>query len=357
MLLQRTYEHGGAANSKTMLDFSVNVNPYGTPEGVVLAIEKCLKDLADYPDAYCDKLRNAIGKHYGIDKRFIICGNGASELIDHFVLSVDGDRRAMVVCPSFLEYERSINAHKLQLFEYVLDEKDGFAITDEVLDALEENVGSIFLCTPSNPVGNEVKADMLERILKKCEELKIRCLLDVSFLDLTRNPNWELMTDLVKKYKELFLVSAFTKSHGLAGVRLGFGFCTDEAFLEKMSSMGGCWNVSVMAQAAGIEAVNCDDYLVKTRVLIENEHIFLISGLQALGFKVYEGAANYIFFKGSEGLKPLLENKGICIRDCSNYTGLGDGYYRICIKCHKDNEKLILALKDVTGRSEMGRLV
>jgi threonine-phosphate decarboxylase len=103
--------------------------------------------------------------------------------------------------------------------------------------------------------------------------------------------------------------------------------------------------VSVFAQEAGIAALDETEYVAKTKELITNERNYLIQELKQLGFKIYGSKANYIFFKGKKGLyEQCLTNK-IIIRDCSNYRGLEEGYYRIAVKTHEDNEKLIQALQ------------
>ena len=153
----------------------------------------------------------------------------------------------------------------------------------------------------------------------------------------------ELLPESVKENKNLFILKAFTKIYAMAGLRLGYGLSSDERLLKKMTSVSQPWAVSIPAQIAGVQALKEKEYLKKTEELIRKESNYLKEALRKLNMKIYGSKANYIFFKDEDGheLKAYLENRGIMIRDCSNYVGLTKGYYRICVKEHKDNKRLI----------------
>jgi threonine-phosphate decarboxylase len=347
MLIRGKYVHGGGKDSAVKLDYSVNVNLLGTPGNVVRAIQDAALCCGEYPDAYCAGLRSGLSRLYGVDADSIICGNGATELIDSFVAAigmVHGGGKVLVALPAFAEYEVSVKRHGLEYAAYATHEQDGFAIGEGLLGEVDGRTAGVLVCSPSNPVGNELDRGILERLLGLCDGLGIHCLLDVSFLDLTQAPDWGYMLGLVGRHKSLFLLSSFTKSHALAGVRLGFAFCGDAGFMEAVSRQSCCWNVSALAQAAGLEVVQMElasgTYLTDARKIIADERRYLTGVLEGLGFKVYPGAANYMLFSGARHLGEALLGMGVRIRDCCGYDGLSQGFYRICIKKHIDNEVL-----------------
>ena len=151
------------------------------------------------------------------------------------------------------------------------------------------------------------------------------------------------MKSYLKDNKNLFILKAFTKIYAMAGLRLGYGLSSDESLLKKMTSVSQPWAVSIPAQIAGVQALKEKEYLKKTEELIRKESNYLKEALKKLNMKIYGSKANYIFFKDNDNqeLKAYLETRGIMIRDCSNYVGLTKGYYRICVKEHKDNKRLI----------------
>ena len=145
----------------------------------------------------------------------------------------------------------------------------------------------------------------------------------------------------------LFILKAFTKNYGMAGLRLGYCLCSDRTLLERMTKMTQVWNVSTPAQEAGIAALEEREFLVRGKAIVLEERKRLAEALAQLGLTVFRSDANYIlFYTPAEIEEPLVE-KGILIRNCSNYHGLGNGWYRIAVKRKEENEILISALRQI----------
>ena len=138
--------------------------------------------------------------------------------------------------------------------------------------------------------------------------------------------------------------------YAMAGVRLGFGLTADTELIDRMYQAGSPWNVSVLASAAGKAALKEDDFVKETVQYIRKEKEYLYQALDTLGVQYWKSAANYILLKADRDLKERLIAAGILIRDCSNYRNLSEGYFRIAVKSHADNEKLTAALKVVLER-------
>ena len=155
------------------------------------------------------------------------------------------------------------------------------------------------------------------------------------------------MAKYLADYPNLFLLRAFTKSYGMAGLRLGYCLSGDAALLSAMSRRVQPWNVSLPAQAAGVAALREEDFPGKARELIRTERPRLIAELEKLGVWVCPSQANYLLLKSEKELyRPLLE-RGILIRDCSNYQGLGPGWYRAAVRTGAENDQLIAALTKI----------
>lgn len=148
-------------------------------------------------------------------------------------------------------------------------------------------------------------------------------------------------------HPSLFILKAFTKRYAIAGIRLGYGISADAKLLEKMEQVTQPWNVSSLAQAAGVAALGEEDYVNEGRRLIWKEREYLREELSRLGYKLYDSRANYIFFYSERPLWEDCKNRGVLIRDCSNYPGLGQGYYRIAVRTHEENQKLIQVLNNI----------
>jgi len=141
------------------------------------------------------------------------------------------------------------------------------------------------------------------------------------------------------------ILKAFTKLYGMAGVRLGYCLSSNVPLLAAMQSAGQPWAVSSLAQAAGLAALGEYDYVRQSKKLICTERAYLSWKIKALDMNVTESEANYIFFRTDlPDLTANMRKKGILIRDCSSYPGLSEGCYRVAVRTHEENVRLVSAL-------------
>ena len=343
---------GKLENPPEILDFSANINPLGLPDGVKQAIRDSVDTFDIYPDPLCRELVSGLSRHEGVPKDWILCGNGAADIIFRAVYAIK-PKKAMVLAPTFAEYEEALNAVSCQVEHYILNEKDGFQIGEGLLDALDGELDMLFLCNPNNPTGQLVNKEFLLKVVRRCKSLGILVFVDECFNEFLEDPEEYTVKEFLKVFDNLMILKAFTKIFAMAGIRLGHCISANTALLRQIREAGQPWSVSAPAQAAGIQAMEEKQYLDETKRLIGQERDYLIPLLKELGIGVIAANANYIFIKDScAAARPLHEqlfDRGILIRNCDNYNGLGPGYYRICVKKHEENKRLIAALEQIKG--------
>ena len=344
--------HGGDIYSKEYrLDFSANLNPLGMPEAVRRAACEGVELSVHYPDVLCRRLRGAISDAYGADPDHVICGNGAAELI--FALAqAQRPGKALLVSPGFAEYELALKSVECETEFYNCTRETGFVIQEDFADLISEDIDLLFLCNPANPTGVLVPKELLEKIALRCAEKKVLLVLDECFNGFLDDPDRASLLDKVPKNRHLFILRAFTKLYAMAGLRLGYGICSDRQLLEKMHSVLQPWNVSLPAQRAGYAAISQTGYVEESRKYVRNERNFLRASLEKLGLTCYDSAANFLFFEGPEMLAQQCEKQGILIRDCSNYRGLKKGYFRIAVRKREENEELLRVLKEILDEGQ-----
>lgn len=346
--------HGGDIyRNKVELDYSVNINPLGVPEGVKEAVCSSLEQAVNYPDTECTKLREAIAELEQIDKEYIVCGNGAAELIYMACMAVK-PQKALLIAPTFAEYEQALKVVDCEIEYYVLKEENEFHVRKDYLNFLQEDLDMVFICNPNNPTGHLISKVLLDEILSYCKKHNIIVVLDECFIDFVEGGEKYSMKKNMKEYPNLLLIKAFTKFFAMAGIRLGYGFTSSLSLREKMKETVQPWSVSVLAQAAGCRACLEGEYIKLTKESITKEREFLIAQLESLSKledgwieKVFDSKANFVFIKAKEEIYIKLKEKGILIRDCSNYYGLKKGYYRIAVKSHEDNVRLFSEIKRI----------
>ena len=336
------------------LDFSANISPLGVPESVRAALVRAAGEADRYPDPSCSDLRAAIGKAEQVPPEMILCGNGAADLIWRLA-SVCRNGRALLPVPAFSEYRAALQANGCEIRTYMTRESDHFSLTSDFLPVLEEfshslpasGKGIVFLCNPGNPSGVTTDRELLLRILEICAHRGIIAAVDECFTDFLDDPESHTLKDSLSEYPGLVIFRAMTKIYAVAGVRIGYCFCADGELLVEMQNHGQPWSVSHPAQCAGIAAAADTEYRNNVRALIRAERKKLQTGLRALGYHVIPGEANYVLFRSEKNLSRELWKKGILIRDCSDYEGLSDGWYRAAVRTHEENRTFLNALSKI----------
>ncbi len=339
--------HGGDIYSyeKNIVDFSANINPLGIEAEVAKAISNSVFSASVYPDTEYKKLREAISEIENVPPEYIVCGNGAAELIYNLVMAIR-PKRVLLTAPSFAEYEKAVDVLESEKIFFTLTEEQDFKVDESILNAID-SVDMMFLCQPNNPTGKLIEPELMERIIEKCSEKNVFLVIDECFLDFTGKKEDFSSVRFIENCKRLFILKAFTKMFAIPGIRMGYGICSDLNIIDKIYSVRQPWNVSCTAEAAGIACCKIYDTTVtKTTKYITKEKDFLYSNFERMNIKYFRSAANYILFKSEEGLKEKMAEKGFLIRSCSNYRGLDGSFYRIAVKKHEDNTGFIKALEE-----------
>lgn len=331
--------------SGEIIDFSANINPLGLPQTVKQALMESMDSFSCYPDPLCRDLVREIAKYEQIPSEFILCGNGAADLIFRISWAIR-PRRALIAVPTFAEYEQALSSVGCEIDYFHLSAEHDFCLQEDFLEQIHPKTDLVFLCNPNNPTGQLIAPKLLERILVRCTSCGALLVVDECFRDFLDDPSGNSMNAWIDSFPNLLILRAFTKHFAMAGLRLGYCLCSHPVLMERMRQCGQPWSVSIPAQVAGIAALQDQEYLAKSRNLISQERTFLRNSLTDLGISVIGSHANYLFFQipDSAELLAYLEKDGILIRSCDNYRGLENGYYRIAVKNHEQNQKLIDSL-------------
>lgn len=341
------YQHGGDIyTNRNLIDFSANINFMGMPESVKEAAEKAISDSVHYPDVRCMELRQAIGTMEHVNEEHIFCGNGAADVIFSLVLAKK-PKKALLPVPSFYEYQQALNSICSKTEVYQMQEKNGFRLEEDILNKITPDIDLLFLSNPGNPAGILTSRDLLEKILHKCERTDTLMVVDECFLDLTDDPDAYTMMPWVERSDQVFILKSFTKIYAMPGLRLGYGVCCNGGLLDQMERVSQPWRVSVPAQVAGVAATAETEYVKKSRREIGRLREQMKSAIRDMGYMVADSAANYVFFEGEYHLGNLMKERGILIRDCSNYQGLHMGFYRVAVRSGAENEKFLDALGEI----------
>ena len=336
-------QHGGNIEQlENVLDFSANINPLGMPESVKKAITASIPDIEKYPDPYCTELIRKISAKEKISEESIVCGNGADDLIFRIVHAIK-PKKALVCAPSFTEYSRALAEVGCETTEYQLSCDNGFELTEEFASRPDSSYDICFVCTPNNPTGLLTAPEVLHKLSDKCRENGVILVCDECFLDFVRNGAEYSMRKFINE--TTVILKAFTKIYAVPSIRLGYAVFGSTELADRVRDSGQFWSVSSIAQSAGIAALEEKGYLERTAGYVADERSFLLGELADMGVNAYESAANFILFRSRTNLAEMLLAQNILIRDCSGFSGLTEGYYRIAVRTHEENILLTEALR------------
>lgn len=339
------YHGGDIYRNQIRLDFSVNTNPLGMPDPVKEALHQAVEEAENYPDIRAQALSAAVAEQLQVRKEQLVFGNGASELF-RAVLHAIKPSKILIPVPSFLGYEEAAKAIDCEVIFYEMKKEENFCLTDRILDVLDENISLVFLANPNNPVGNLVEPGLIFQIAEKCRQCDITLVLDECFMELTGKEQTYSFFKRLDEFPNVVVIRAFTKLYAIPGVRLGYLVC-EQNLAEKIRLQLPEWNLSVFAQRAGVAAIKEQEYIARAVVCIQTQRQFLLEELQAAGCSVFDSDADYLLFYSEMPLYELFLQRGILIRDCSNFRGLQRGYYRIAVKSEEQNRMFAEVLRKI----------
>ncbi|MBI4706557.1 MAG: histidinol-phosphate transaminase [Candidatus Omnitrophica bacterium] len=327
---------------KEVIKLASNENSLGVSPKAIAAMKKALPQVNRYPDSSGFYLKRKLAKSLGVAPANIVLGNGSDELIDIIIKTfVEEDEHILTADHTFLEYKiigsvkgRTVTTVPLKYFKYDLV---------SLKKKIERNTKLIFIANPNNPTGTYVTKYELEDFLKDLPQGVILVLDEAydAFIDVDDFPN---SLSLIRN-KNVIILKTFSKAYGLAGIRLGYAVTKPElaAYMEISRQP---FNVNLLAQAAGMAAIEDKAFLQKTRRMVLEGKKYLYDNLKRLGLAYVPSAANFILIDvGKDGVELFREmlKFGVIIRNMRQY-GLKN-YIRVTIGTKRENERFIKVLK------------
>lgn len=333
-------------NPEEILDFSANINPLGPPPGLFEYLTEKLREIVRYPDPVCRSLQTAIRRRYN-PTGDILAGNGAGELI-YLLPRLVAPAPVLLAAPTFTLYEKAVRAAGCAVSYYMSDHQRDFSLDMDGFcrEIARVKPGLVILCNPNNPTGTLLSRKEVLAAADVCSKVGSLLAVDEAFLEFY--PGHDEITMLQVPNKGVVVLRSMTKMFALPGLRLGF-ITGEPSLLKRLNSLRDPWSVNALAQRAGEYVLADDSFLKKSSALMTAAAEELAEQLTKVpGLTVYPPSANYIFLKSTNIKVPTLQKKiireGILLRNCSNYHGLDDSYFRVAVRGLKENERLVRAL-------------
>lgn len=334
-----------------IVSFSANVNPLGISPNLRRTLSEHLDAITTYPDREYTSLRHCIADYIHSNPENIIVGNGSTELISLFI-QIEHPKKAMVIGPTYSEYEREIFLGGGTTHYYPLKEKNDFSLDmEDFLSHLNESIDLLVICNPNNPTSSAITREQMRQILDTCKQFDIFVMVDETYVEFADNMEQITSVPLTNYYNNIIILRGTSKFFAAPGLRLGYAVTGNRDLIKAINTRQNPWTINSLAVIAGELMFSDEDYIRKTKELISSERTRVYEALNSSpDFKAYLPNANFVLVKilkdglTSQELFDRAIRQGLMIRDCSTFPFLDQKYIRLCFMNPEDNTRLLNCL-------------
>jgi threonine-phosphate decarboxylase len=340
--------HGGNP-AEGVADFSVSLNPLGPPPEALEAYRRAAATIGSYPAPFPHTLEKKFAAWIGVAPERVIAGNGSVHLI-YLLVRVLRATKPYVVIPTFSEIANALAVTGAPAHPIQLAAASGFALeVASIYAAVKSGADAIWLGRPNSPTGTILDEKLALEVAARCLVRHAWCIIDEAFIDLAGGA--KSLAPLLERNPRAIVLRSLTKSFAIPGVRLGFAVAHPE-LAGRLREAIEPWSVNTAAEAVAHACLELSpDYLNRARIVVEEERAFIqreLSGIADL--RVIPSAANFIMIEVAQepslrAFAAHMAKHEIAIRDLSQLPGCGPGMYRIAVRSHQDNERLVAAAR------------
>lgn len=356
--LNMTVEH--------LVDFSANINPWGPPPEVWRAVLHGFRGIRCYPDSRHTQVKAVLADHLHVEPNQIICGNGAMEILE-LAMRTLRPKHTIVVTPAFAEYAAIARRYGSDVISVPLvggvirhsglghpkTLVDPFELPLSAMDQHIHDGDLVVLNSPHNPTGAAWPRKLWQNAVSQWSGRGAYILLDESFIDFLSQADEYTAIPLVSPDTRILVVRSATKMYALPGLRFGFGISSPE-LVGQMESDRDPWSVNHLVQEAVRVSYRDQQYQEKTWAWLTREQRYIAASWGTLPFAdLYPPSVNFFLIRFANAIiasnvDQQLRQKGMILRNCANFEGLGAQYRRIAIRRHRDNVGLFHEVETAT---------
>jgi threonine-phosphate decarboxylase len=340
--------HGGNA-SPDVLDFSVSLNPLGPPPEALAAYHDAGRLINHYPPAYPDDLAARLARRQRVAPDNVVIGNGSTHLI-YLLARTLRAQRPFVSIPTFSEIANAMLIAGARPEAISADRERSFALNAaSVAKALELGADAIFIGRPNSPTGAMLSLADAVQTAGRCAERKCWCVFDEAFIDFVGEEH--SMARLAAESSRVIVLRSLTKIFAIPGLRCGYLIAHSDT-ATRLRAACEPWSVNVVAEHVVKACLDvAENFVARSCAVVIAQREFLHRELAAIaGLRVFPSAANFLMLEivdqaYSRGFAGHMRSNGIAVRDLRELPGCGAGMYRVAVRLHEENERLVAAAR------------
>lgn len=299
---------------------SSNESALGASPAAIEAMKACADHMELYPDGGARALREKIAALHGLEAERIVCGAGSDELLQLLVKAYAGPGDSIVQSDhGFLVYALAAKSSGAQV--RFAPEKNLTCDVDEMLAQTDETTRIVFVANPNNPTGTYIPDTEVRRLREELRD-DILLVVDAAYAEYMEKDDYSDGAALVWENDNVVMTRTFSKIYGLAAARLGWAYCPPE-IADVLNRIRGPFNVTAGAQAAGVAALEDQDFVGRNREFNRTERAIMAQRLGGLGVDYAPSHGNFILFRAPDGdaagLQAWLRGHGVIVREVGAY--------------------------------------
>jgi threonine-phosphate decarboxylase len=284
-------------------------------------------------------LREALAAYLGVGAEMVVPTNGGAEALFLAARAAGTEGKALVLEPTFSEYAAAARASGMEPVRRLARRPEEGLRWDPTSYRDLEGISVVFLCNPNNPTGDSLGYEEVLEVAARVEEAGAVLVVDEAFADFVPGISVTAMVE-----RGLWVVRSFTKFFAIPGLRLGCLVCDDP---RRVQALQPSWPVNSVAAAAGTAAVRDRGFAETSVAEVACLRKDLFGVLDALpGLQPFPGAANFLLVRGPGELPERLARRGVLVRGCGPFYGLGPEYFRVAVRSAEENERLVVAIRE-----------
>lgn len=331
------YTAGEQPKDRQFIKLNTNENPYPPSPRVAEAIDGLCDSLRLYPDMEATQLREAIAQVNGVAPEMVFCGNGSDEVLAFAFAAFFAGKRLLTPDVTYSFYPVYANLFGVE-HEAVPLKQDFTVDVEGMLQGCP-----MALANPNAPTGIELRQNDIRRMAQHAKDNGAVLLVDEAYAAFAQ----ETAVPLLKEFDNVLIVRTFSKSHALAGMRVGYAMGSQRLIdaLRRIRDSFNSYPLDRLAQAAATASMLDVDYTAKTVALVVTARDRAYARLQEAGIEVLKSATNFLFVKAGEDAAPVqkaLREEGILVRHFGSPRL--KSWLRVTIGTTEDMEKVTDAL-------------
>jgi threonine-phosphate decarboxylase len=338
-----------------IIDMSSNVNPLGPPPGLLNYLKDHINAVSTFPEVDGRQITELFTDGYDIDSERALAGNGTTQFI-YSIPQALAVKRALIVGPTYSDYADACHLHNVQTKFATAEESKNFRPDINQIKAHIDHVDIVFICNPNNPTGSLISSHALKLLCRTYPQTVF--VIDESYLPFVHDGDTESLRQI--NPGNLIVLISISKIFAIPGLRIGYIVSSAE-IIQKFKRLLQPWSVNSLAQlAVRYLTANKDDadtFIEKTQRYILAERIRFFEASQNFAkLNLYPSTTNFILTRLPDGFDAagvsaqLAQNK-ILVRNCHNFNGLSNKFFRISLKTSEANSKLAEKLSQLIPRT------